>query len=266
MILGFGSYGTVVANDDGTVTKRVIQGDIYREWECMQALKGHPNIVRLIETMKYTDGYYGFIMEKYECNLAQINPYVECNIQLLYVALQLCEGLEYCHSKGIAHRDLKPENILIENNRVVLADFGCSKQMVGRLHTKQVTTQPYICPEMVFNIHDRREFFKGGLAIYDKRCDIWSLGCILFELHTKKCRFGPLYSKTPFEEHYKKYFLTFKDEYVRTPESFLVSLSKQMIRLIPRNRMSITRAKAAIENELRKMARVSKKIKRSNID
>lgn len=266
MIIGLGTYGTIVANDDGTVTKRVIRGDIYREWECLQTLKGHQSIIHLLETVKYADGYYGFIMERYECNLAEINPYTEDELKLKYFAFQICDGLDYCHSKNIAHRDLKPDNILVRNNRVVIADFGCAKQMVGRLHTKQVTTQSYVCPEMVYNIQNRIELYKGGVAIYDKQCDIWSLGCILYELHTKQYRFPPLCSVRPFEDHYEKYFRMYKETPSHPDDPLLLSLSKQMLRVIPRNRVDIKRAKGILQNELWEMVRVSEKSKGGDIE
>jgi serine/threonine protein kinase len=264
MIIGLGSFGTIVANGDGTVTKRVIKGDyidIYREWECMSMLTGHSHIVNLLETVKYADGYYGFIMEQYECNLAETLPHMDDEIKINYFAFQICDGLQYCHSKGIAHRDLKPDNILVRNNRVAIADFGRAKQMVGRLHTKQVTTLSYVCPEMVYNIQNRFEYYQGGLAMYDKQCDLWSLGCILFELHTKQYRFPPLSS---FKEHYIKYFRPFKDLASNPNDSLLVSLSKQLLRIIPRNRLDIAHAKKLLQNELWEMARVPKKSKGSD--
>lgn len=91
------------------------------------------------------------------------------------VMSQMLSAVKHLHGHGIVHRDLKPENFLMddtsENSEVKLIDFGLSKRFsqeeeVGRMKTV-VGTPYYVAPEVL----------KGA---YDKSCDVWSLGVILF--------------------------------------------------------------------------------------
>jgi calcium-dependent protein kinase len=82
-------------------------------------------------------------------------------------------ALIHCHKQNIVHRDIKPENIMYDSvGEVKLIDFGLAKQTTGgqKLHT--IAGTPYfIAPEVL-----------GGS--YNKECDIWSLGVLLFVLVT----------------------------------------------------------------------------------
>lgn len=84
---------------------------------------------------------------------------------------QIVNAVKHLHSINIAHRDLKPENILLSSRdeQIVLklADFGFAKEEIGQgLQTPNYT--PYYAPPEILN-HN----------IYDKSCDIWSLGVIM---------------------------------------------------------------------------------------
>lgn len=95
------------------------------------------------------------------------------------VAQQVLVGLTYTHSLGIIHADLKPENILMcsySDTRVKIIDFG-SSAFVGDALSPYVQSRSYRAPEVIL-----------GLP-YDQRIDVWSLGCILFEILTGKVLF-----------------------------------------------------------------------------
>lgn len=94
------------------------------------------------------------------------------------------DGLQYLHQNRIIHRDLKPANILIEKNNYQLnakiCDFGISRvlssQSIGAL--SNVGTLDYKAPELL-----------NG-KMYDYRIDLWSLGCVLYEMIYKRKLFN----------------------------------------------------------------------------
>jgi serine/threonine-protein kinase len=102
------------------------------------------------------------------------------------ITLQICETLEYIHSKGVVHRDLKPENIMVDaEDHVKLIDFGIAgsagmrRLTFGKL-THAMGTPDYISPEQVKS--------KRG----DARSDLYALGVSLYEMVTGEIPFqGP---------------------------------------------------------------------------
>jgi calcium-dependent protein kinase len=84
------------------------------------------------------------------------------------------QAIIYCHSNQICHRDLKPENILIETKGIIkIIDFGTAVTIKpgDGLHNIYGTAY-YIAPEIF------------GITSYNEKCDIWSLGVILYVLLT----------------------------------------------------------------------------------
>ena len=90
---------------------------------------------------------------------------------------QICIGIKEMHDKKIIHRDIKPENIFMNKNMdIKIGDFGISKQLnIYKTHSLTINkagSNYYISPEILI---------KG---IYNEKSDIWSLGCIIYELFT----------------------------------------------------------------------------------
>lgn len=86
-------------------------------------------------------------------------------------------ALAYAHRQGVVHRDIKPENILIHEGEPVIADFGIARVLAAAEDPRltemglAIGTPDYTSPEQV-----------AGDADLDGRSDIYSLGCVLFEL------------------------------------------------------------------------------------
>jgi len=107
----------------------------------------------------------------------------------LDVARQVAEALEAAHEKGIIHRDLKPSNIKVTPDGIVkVLDFGLAKGLVS-----DAASDPALSPTI--SIHATEAGVLLGTAAYmspeqargrplDKRTDVWSFGCLLFELLT----------------------------------------------------------------------------------
>ena len=89
--------------------------------------------------------------------------------------IQMLLGVSYLHSSKIIHRDLKSANIfLMKNGQLKIGDLNVSKHMKSSQACTTVGTPLYIAPEI------------WGNQYYDYKCDIWSLGCIIYELCTLK--------------------------------------------------------------------------------
>ena len=83
--------------------------------------------------------------------------------------------MHFCHGRRVVHRDLKPQNLLIDKQGIIkLADFGLARafNIPMRAYTHEVVTMWYRAPEILL-----------ASPIYTKGVDMWSLGCILYELY-----------------------------------------------------------------------------------
>jgi serine/threonine protein kinase/tetratricopeptide (TPR) repeat protein len=101
------------------------------------------------------------------------------------ICCEVAEALYYAHQQGIIHRDIKPENILLEDGHAIVADFGIARA-ASALGERQLTqtgvtlgTPAYMSPEQ-------------GTAdkTIDGRADIYSLGCVMYELLAGEPPFG----------------------------------------------------------------------------
>ena len=153
--------------------------------------------------------YYGFIFELLGMNLYEYikaNNFMGFNIvQIQQIAKQLFQGIDFIHKNNIIHTDLKPENILfvnsdydkiikfprnipnfkrnnllynnIKNTEIKIIDFGSAmfeeKNAYGLINTRQ-----YRAPEVILQCCSLK-----------KKTDIWSIGCILYELYTGELLF-----------------------------------------------------------------------------
>jgi serine/threonine-protein kinase len=97
----------------------------------------------------------------------------------LTITRDIADGLGYAHSRGVLHRDVKPENILLSDGHALVADFGLARAIGAADYSKLtetgviVGTVSYMSPEQLRESRD-----------LDQRADIYSLGCIQYEMLT----------------------------------------------------------------------------------
>lgn len=92
--------------------------------------------------------------------------------------LQILQGLDFCHRNEVLHRDIKGSNLLIDNyGNLKIADFGLARSFGedGRRYTNRVITLWYRPPELLLGANE-----------YGPSVDMWSVGCLLAELLTRK--------------------------------------------------------------------------------
>jgi len=166
---------------------------VFKEIDLFHHCQAHKNIIHLVEYFEESDRFY-LIFEK--ITGGQLLDHIEkrkyfTEQEAAAVIKDVATALEFLHSKGIAHRDLKPENILCvhkdKHTPVKLCDFdlgsGIKINSGGGSDTTPFLLTPvgsaeFMAPEIVEAfIEDTADDFK-----YDKRCDLWSLGVMMYIL------------------------------------------------------------------------------------
>lgn len=142
----------------------------------------HPSIVRVLHAGSYREAGFRqipyFVMEYLEGqelgDLIHKGP-LESQFAIM-VARSVADALQWAHARGVVHRDISPANIFITNKRLVkVMDFGISTvsaRFTGKRQSKALNfgTPAYLAPERITNSRG------------DARSDIYSLGCVLFEM------------------------------------------------------------------------------------
>ncbi|KAK3859138.1 hypothetical protein Pcinc_034716 [Petrolisthes cinctipes] len=148
-----------------------------RECEIQRGL-AHPNIVQMTDSFE-TENEVVAVSEYVPGQLFQLletnGPLSENRVQ--QIACNLVSAIYYLHSHRILHRDIKPQNILLSSvGDAKLCDFGFSRKMGINTYvlTSVKGTPLYMAPELIEE------------KPYDHNADLWSLGCILYELLTGK--------------------------------------------------------------------------------
>ena len=149
----------------------------------------HPNIATIYEELEEAEGV-GYLVLEYVPGQTLAEQIAKSGFKLeesLSIALQIAEAVSAAHEHDVIHRDLKPGNIKITpEGKVKVLDFGLAKAVGGvALDQQSTVTEPgrvigtpaYMSPEQA----------RGKPT--DKRSDIWSFGCVLFEMLTSKVPF-----------------------------------------------------------------------------
>ena len=190
--IGAGGMGEVYLAEDTKLKRKValkfLPSHLCQDEDCRkrftreaQAAAGldHPNIAGIYEVGEH-NGRPFFSMQVVEgLSLKEVIAGKDLPIdRILEIAIQVCEGLQAAHDKGIIHRDIKPSNILLDSHgRARIVDFGLADIRGSEHLTKTGSTLGtigYMSPEQV----------RGEES--DHRSDLFSLGVVLYELITKQ--------------------------------------------------------------------------------
>jgi len=207
-VLGQGAYGKVwtcrniYTNQEYAVKiidkyKHPNRERVFKEIEIYLHCRDCTNILQIIEFFEEEEKFY-VVFEKMVGgpllnHIEKRGHLTEHEASL--IVKDIATALNYLHSKGMAHRDLKPENILCQYSDSVIPvkicdfDLGSSIKINSQSATPVTTPElctpvgsaEYLAPEVV-------EAFINDMS-YDKRCDLWSLGVIIYIMLSGKCPF-----------------------------------------------------------------------------
>ncbi|KAL8702012.1 MAG: hypothetical protein Q9201_004619 [Fulgogasparrea decipioides] len=154
-----------------------------REIKLLQSLK-HDNVVCLHEVMVENNDCF-MVFEYLSHDLTGLLNHPTFKLEhshKKHLAIQLFDGLNHLHRRGVLHRDIKAANILISNEGLLkLADFGLARfySKSGKLdYTNRVITIWYRSPELLL-----------GETQYGPSVDIWSAACVMIEIFTRHAIF-----------------------------------------------------------------------------
>lgn len=218
--------------------KKLSKADESKFFEELKLLKDidHPNIVKVFE--HYQDDKYHYLISEF-CSGGELfdkvylqQAYTE-KIAATYMK-QILSAISYCHINNICHRDLKPENILFDGYGPLLKilDFGSSTRVDLNCRQSRRTSAPYyVAPEVI------------NKQIYDEKCDVWSLGVIMYTL---LCGYPPFYAQQDQEifEKIRKGKFEFNKEDWDCISGDAKELITKMLTYNPNDRITATEAYA----------------------
>uniref|UniRef100_A0A7S0R1R8 cyclin-dependent kinase n=1 Tax=Pyramimonas obovata TaxID=1411642 RepID=A0A7S0R1R8_9CHLO len=206
--IGEGTYGVVYkarckeTNDQIALKKiRLNQDDegipstAIREIALLKELE-HQNIVRLRDVVHQNMRLY-LVFDFLDLDLKKLMDstpgFSQDRVLIKRYMYQLISATAHCHAHRVLHRDLKPQNLLIDKATrcLKLADFGLARAfgIPIRTYTHEVVTLWYRAPEILL-----------GARHYSTPVDLWSIGCIFYEMVTQK----PLFpGSSEIEQLYK---------------------------------------------------------------
>ncbi|XP_046400105.1 ribosomal protein S6 kinase alpha-5 isoform X2 [Ischnura elegans] len=175
------------------VSRRV---DVNQEINLLRACQGHPNIVQLHEVFHDEVHTYlvlellrgGELLER----IRKKDRFTE--EEASQIMAKLVSAVDFMHSRGVVHRDLKPENLIFtdesDSAEIKIVDFGFARLKMEKddsLYTPCFTLF-YAAPEVLKQATSPNQMGKGADG-YDKNCDLWSLGVILYAMLSGKAPF-----------------------------------------------------------------------------
>jgi tetratricopeptide (TPR) repeat protein len=204
-VLGEGGMGTVYSARDRKHDRRVaiktirpetINEEIRRRFHREIGITAgfqHPHILPLLDSGAAGNTLY-YVMPLVEGESLQSRLEREGRLSVeeaMSITRDVAEALDYAHEHGVVHRDIKPANIMLSDGHALVTDFGIAKA-ISESRSDRVTqvgmalgSPAYMSPEQ-----------SAGERKLDGRSDIYSLGCVLYEMLAGQ---PPFTGKTPVE-------------------------------------------------------------------
>ncbi|CAI5747312.1 unnamed protein product [Peronospora destructor] len=195
--IGSGAYGVVISAADSTTGRIVAVKNIQRAFDDLTDAK---RIVREIKLMRHLnhkcvlgveDIFEPMALAKFEdvyivsqlmaTDLHRViySRHALSDEHIAFFMYQMLCAMKYVHSANVIHRDLKPSNVLVNANcELKICDFGLARGVFPEEElelTEYVVTRWYRAPEIML-----------GCMKYKSEVDVWSLGCILAEMMSRK--------------------------------------------------------------------------------
>jgi len=179
--LGSGSFSTVYSVYD-KLNSRTVALKINTNNKCFKneinilsklKSKEKNNIIKLLETFYYDNTEYT-ILKMYDISLKEyIKNYTSSVDETTNIARKINNGMIYLKKNNIIHCDIKPDNILFKDSKlkdIVIIDFGISLSKNKKYNHNVIQTIYYRAPEILLGTK------------FDCKIDMWSLGCVIYEI------------------------------------------------------------------------------------
>lgn len=176
--------------------------DYHNEIALLQRLKGRPYVIQLIDAQE--DLVAGVIYMVFELGTMDLAHYLQANQNsktwdnnsIRYFWKQMLECTQMCHDEKILHLDLKPPNFVLVDGSLKLIDFGIAKEvqadMTHIMNENNVGTLDYMSPESVVEYKTADLSSSTQAHKLGRSSDVWSLGCILYQMVYKTPPFKKL--------------------------------------------------------------------------
>lgn len=185
MNLGGGVYSRVICDENNPdyAIKEMVYDDFHCAVKELVILKSldHVNVVRLEKIQFDEELRCRMWMKRYPGSMGDALKRITTQPfdmrDLLKIVVGLASGINHIHNHHIIHCDVKPDNILLSHDRTpVFCDFNIARVNLGRVYFDgTVQTKRYRAPEVKFEKNRTK---------YTEAIDIWSIGCILYEIMT----------------------------------------------------------------------------------
>jgi len=194
----------------------------------------HPHIVPLHDSGQAGDLLY-YVMPFVEGESLRQRLSRERQLPLddaLQIARNVGAALDYAHRQGVVHRDIKPENVMLHEGEALVTDFGIAKAVTAAANENltqtgsAVGTPAYMSPEQA-----------AGEAELDGRSDVYSLGCILYEMLAGTAPFTGPTAQAIMSKRFTEPVPSVRTARSMVPEAIEAALTKALAR-VPADRFA----------------------------